>query len=162
MGREGCPATMRTSDFDFELPPALIAQIPANQRDESRLLVLHRDSGRIEHSQFKSILDWLRPGDVLVLNDSRVIPARLRAVNAQTGGRFEILLLEENGTNDWWVMMRPGRRARKGTQMKLQDTTLREKGIEATVLEENVEGHRRLIFTGTADILNELSALGAV
>src|SRR6266851_7486720 len=110
---------MRTSDFDFELPPALIAQIPAKQRDESRLLVLHRDSGRIEHSQFKGFLNWLRPGDVLVLNDSRVILARLRAVNSQTAGRFEILLLEENCKNDWWVMMRPGRRARKGTQMKL-------------------------------------------
>src|SRR5208282_1318296 len=98
---------MRTADFDFELPPELIAQHPAPKRDESRLLVLHRDEGRVEHRRFTDILGFLRPGDVLVLNDSRVIPARLRGVNAKTRGKFEILLLEENAPNDWWVMLRP-------------------------------------------------------
>ena len=69
---------MRTADFDFDLPPALIAQTPAPQRDESRLLVFHRGSGQIAHRQFRDLLEYLRPGDVLALNNSRVIPARLR------------------------------------------------------------------------------------
>src|SRR5262245_51499089 len=103
---------MRTSEFDFELPRDLIAQVPAAERDASRLLVLHRSSGQLEHRQFRDLLDYLREGDVLVLNDSLVIPARLRGLNEQTGGRFEILLLEENAVNDWWVMLRPAKRAR--------------------------------------------------
>ena len=113
---------MRTADFDFELPPELIAQVPAPQRDQSRLLVLHRHSGQVEHRRFRDLLEYLRPGDLLVLNNSRVIPARLRGMNAHTGGQFEILLLEENAINDWWVMLRPGKRARVGTQIVLRDT----------------------------------------
>ncbi len=112
---------MRTEDFDYELPPELVAQRPAPQRDQSRLLVLHRASGQIEHRQFRGLLDYLRAGDVLVLNNSRVISARLRGINAQTGRSFEVLLLEENATNDWWAMLRPGRRARVGTRIKLRD-----------------------------------------
>src|SRR5436309_9108765 len=108
---------MRTSDFDYDLPPDLIAQHPAPRRDASRLLVLHRDSGQIEHRQFRSLLEYLRPGDVLVLNDSRVIPARLRGANAKTGGQFEMLLLKETAPNDWWVMLHPGKRGRAGTQI---------------------------------------------
>src|SRR5690242_4790176 len=98
---------MRTADFNFDLPGELIAQTPAPRRDASRLLVLHRNSGRLEHRTFRDILEFLRAGDVLVFNNSRVIPARLRAANPTTGGQFEIFLLEENGTNDWWTMMRP-------------------------------------------------------
>lgn len=113
---------MRTADFNFELPPESIAQTPAPQRDQSRLLVLRRDSGQLEHRPFRTLLEYFRPGDVLVLNDSRVIPARLRGVNARSGGQFEVLLLEENATNDWWVMLRPGKRARVGTQIILRDT----------------------------------------
>src|ERR1035437_42375 len=108
---------MRTADFDYELPPELIAQAPAPQRDQSRLLVLHRDSGQVEHRRFRDLLAHLHPGDLLVLNDSRVIPARLRGVNAQTDGQFEILLLEENGANDWWAMLRAGKRARAATRI---------------------------------------------
>src|SRR5258708_5104467 len=96
---------VRTSDFDFSLPEELIAQKPAAKRDESRLLVLQRTSGKIEHRRFGDLPDYLRAGDVLVLNDSRVIPARLRGTNASTGGQFEVLLLEENAPNDWWVML---------------------------------------------------------
>ena len=102
---------MQTADFDFALPPELIAQAPAAHRDESRLLVLSRSSGTIAHQKFRDLLGFLRAGDVLVLNNSRVIPARLRGVNAQSGGKFEMLLLEENSTNDWWAMLRPGKRA---------------------------------------------------
>lgn len=112
---------MQTADFDYVLPPELIAQHPAMRRDESRLLVLDRATGGASHRKFADLLDFLRPDDVLVLNNSRVLPARLRGVNARTGGRFEILLLEENGPNDWWVMLRPGKRAQVGTEIMLTD-----------------------------------------
>ncbi len=153
---------MRTADFDFVLPPELIAQHPAPKRDESRLLVLHRDGNRLEHRQFPDLLEFLRAGDVLVLNDSRVIPARLRGTNAQTAGKFEILLLEENGPNDWWVMLRPGKRARIGTQIIFSDADGKPADIRATVVETNDEGHRRLQFSGTPDIRRELDRLGEV
>jgi S-adenosylmethionine:tRNA ribosyltransferase-isomerase len=159
---------MRTADFNFELPPELIAQTPAPTRDASRLLVLHRDSARVEHRQFRDILEFFRAGDVLVFNNSRVIPARLRGKNAKSGGEFEMLLLEENATNDWWAMMRPGKRARIGTQIilhrsaDLQSAYRSETQIRATVLETNDEGHRRLRFSGTKNILEELDCLGEV
>jgi S-adenosylmethionine:tRNA ribosyltransferase-isomerase len=111
---------MRTGDFDFPLPPELIAQTPANQRDASRLFVLHRGPGLFEHRNFVDLVEYLRPGDVLVLNDSRVIPARLNGVNVKTGGQFEMLLVEEAGLNDWWAMVRPGKRAREGTRITLR------------------------------------------
>jgi S-adenosylmethionine:tRNA ribosyltransferase-isomerase len=145
---------VRTAEFHFDLPPELIAQFPAAQRDESRLLVLHRASGQLEHKKFRDVLDYFRAGDVLVLNNSRVIPARLRGTNAKTGGAFEILLLEENTTNDWWAMMKPGKRARIGTDIRLTET------ISATVTGTNDEGHRRLKFSGTPDILSDLDTLG--
>jgi len=151
---------MRTADFDFALPPELIAQRPALRRDESRLLVLNRDGGRIEHRQFRDLPDFLRAGDVLVLNNSRVIPARLRGANASTGGQFEILLLEESAVNDWWAMLRPGRRARAGAQIAIHDRDGNPAGICAAVVETNDEGNRRLKFTGTPDVRGQLERLG--
>jgi S-adenosylmethionine:tRNA ribosyltransferase-isomerase len=153
---------MQTADFDFLLPPELIAQSPAPQRDESRLLVLHRADRRIEHRQFRDLLEFLRAGDVLVLNNSRVVPARLRGVNAKSGGKFEMLLLEENAPNDWWAMLRPGKNARIGTQIILNDTNRQPTKIVATVAEVNDEGHRRLKFSGTTNIINELDSLGEI
>jgi S-adenosylmethionine:tRNA ribosyltransferase-isomerase len=153
---------MRTADFDFELPPELIAQHPAPKRDESRLLVLHRNENRVEHRRFPALLEFVRPGDVLVLNNSRVIPARLRGVNSKTGGKFEILLLEENAPNDWWVMLRPGKRARVGTQIIFCEADGKISAVRATVAETNDEGHRRLQFSGTPDIRRELDRLGEV
>lgn len=152
---------MRTADFNFDLPPGLIAQHPAPQRDESRLLVLPRADGNIEHRHFRDLPGVFRAGDVLVLNNSRVIPARLRGANARTGGKFEILLLEEKAANDWWVMLRPGKSARVGTQIVLQDNR-QMTPICATVVEVNDEGHRRLQFSGTPDIRRELERLGEV
>ncbi len=151
---------MRTADFDFVLPPELIAQRPAPRRDESRLLILSRDGGRIEHRRFRELLEFLRAGDVLVLNDSRVIPARLRGANARTGGRFEILLLEENAVNDWWAMVRPAKRAQAGVQIALQDQSGNPAGIGVEVTEKNDEGRRRLKFSGTPDIRARLERLG--
>ena len=84
---------MKTSDFDYHLPPELIAQTPITNRDQSRLLVLNRQNGLVEHRKFKDIIDYLHAGDVLVFNNSRVIPARLKGKRADTGGSVEILLL---------------------------------------------------------------------
>ena len=151
---------MRTADFDFALPPELIAQNPASRRDESRLLVLHRGDGHVEHRKFPDFLEFLQADDVLVLNNSRVIPARLRGANARTGGKFELLLLEENSTNDWWAMIRPGKKARIGTQIILHDANGQPAKITATVLAANSECHRRLKFSGTDDLRNKLDSLG--
>jgi len=153
---------MQTAEFDFALPEELIAQTPTPQRDSSRLLVLHRDSGQIEHRNVRDLLKYLEPGDVLVLNDSRVIHARLHGQNLHTGRKFEILLLEENGINDWWTMMRPGKHAQSGTQISLCDQEGKPDEVIASVLEKNAEGHRRLRFSGTANVLATLERLGEV
>lgn len=151
---------MRTADFHFHLPPELIAQQPAPRRDQSRLLVLHRTEHRIEHRQFQDFPELLRAGDVLVLNNSRVIPARLHGKNAKTGGTFEILLLEENAMNDWWTMMRPGKRAKIGTKIQLLDKSGAAANYNAEVAELNADGHRRLKFFGAQNIFDGLDALG--
>jgi len=153
---------MRTADYHFDLPPELIAQKPSVRRDDSRLLVLDRSKKHIQHRKFPDLLEYLKPGDVLVLNDSRVIPARLRATNLKTGGHFKILLLEENATNDWWAMMKPGKRARIGTQIQLVTRNSEPGTIVATVVEINDEGHRRLQFAKTQDLAGELDALGEI
>lgn len=153
---------MRTADFDFELPGELIAQTPAAQRDQSRLMVLNRTTGTVEHGRFPDILSFLRAGDVLVLNNSRVVPARLRGVNSATGGRFEILLLEENAVNDWWAMLRPGKRARLGTVIALLDLKGQSTPVRATVVEVNAEGHRRLRFEGVSNLLQQIEHLGEI
>jgi len=153
---------MRTADFDFLLPLELIAQHPAARRDDSRLLVLQRPQGTLTHHRFPDLISYLRSGDVLVLNNSRVIPARLRGVNMKSRGQFEILLLEENATNDWWAMMKPGKRARIGTQIQLGKQNAERGTIIATVAETNPEGHRRLQFSGCENILTQLDALGEI
>jgi len=155
---------VQTADFDFDLPSELIAQHPSPARGESKLLVLHRRQNRLEHKSFSDLPDFLNPGDVLVLNDSRVIPARLRGRNALTGGRFEILLLEENGPNDWWAMVRPGRNARIGTAILIGQpgTTSVEPAVSAVVTEKNPEGHCRLRFGGSANIRTLLNDIGEI
>lgn len=153
---------MQTADFDYQLPEELIAQQPADRRDQSRLLVLHRATGRIEHRHFHELPEFLRPGDLVVLNDSKVIPARLRGFNARTGGEFEVLLLEENSRNDWWVMLRPGRRARPGTLITFYNHQHQPVPLTAEVVDVNPEGHRRLRFGGEVDVLGQLADLGEI
>lgn len=151
---------MRTADFDYDLPSELIAQHPAERRDASRLLVVHRASGGLGHRRFPDLPGELRAGDVLVLNNSRVIPARLRAERERGGGQFEVLLLEENAANDWWAMLRPGKRASPGARLRL----LRHDGspapLTAEVLDINADGHRRLRFTGADNLLAVIEELG--
>jgi S-adenosylmethionine:tRNA ribosyltransferase-isomerase len=153
---------VRTAEFNFDLPPELIAQHPTPRRDESRLLVLHRTDGSLDHRQFGDLPGFFRAGDVLVLNNSRVIPARLGGTNARTGGHFEMLLLEENTRNDWWAMLRPAKRAPLGTQIVCQTRDGTATSIRATVVETNAAGHRRLNFSGSNDIRGELDRLGEV
>jgi S-adenosylmethionine:tRNA ribosyltransferase-isomerase len=153
---------VQTRDFDYHLPPELVAQHPAPKRDSSRLLVLNRASGALVHSRFSDFLGLLRDGDVLVLNDSRVFNARLRGTNARSGGEFELLLLTQNGINDWWAMVRPGKRARIGTEINLHTPLGEKTTITARVLDANEEGHRRLQFSGVEDILSDLDHLGEV
>src|SRR2546426_12135609 len=105
--------TYNISDFDYDLPQELIAQTPIEPRDASRLLVVHRDSGRFEHRHFRDIGAYLRPGDLLIANQSRVLPARLLGQRAETGGAVEVLLLAERpdlGPDHWETLVRPGRR----------------------------------------------------
>jgi S-adenosylmethionine:tRNA ribosyltransferase-isomerase len=151
---------VRTAEFDFELPPELIAQVPAARRDQSRLLILDRASGKIEHQQFPDLLQHLRSGDVLVLNNSRVFPARLRGQNVRTGGKFEILLLEENAVNDWWAMLRPGRRARVDTEIAVLDHAGKPSAVKAVVVENANAGRGRLRFVGVPNIFDQLDVLG--
>jgi len=151
---------MRTADFEFLLPANLIAQAPATERDGSRLFIVRRENGGFDHRRFREFPEFLRTDDLLVLNDSRVLPARLRGTNPKTGGKFEILLLEENSLNDWWVMLRPGRRARIGNEIILGRPDGDHTEVVATVTGTNTEGHRRLSFGGTANIARILDELG--
>ena len=155
---------MRTADFHFDLPPELVAQHPSPERGESRLLVFHRKQNCLEHKQFPDLLNYLKPGDVLVLNDSRVIPARLHGINAKTGGKFEMLLLEENAPNDWWMMVRPGKNARIGAEILLQQhrAIAPKAPLSAIVLEKNSEGHCRMQFKGIDDVKDLLEEIGEV
>ena len=154
--------TVRASDFDFQLPTQLIAQSPCKERDESRLLVLRRGHGATSHHSFRDLPQFLRAGDLLVLNDSKVIPARLRGKNHRSGGEFEMLLLEENSRNDWWAMVRPGKRARAQTRIDLKTRDGESSAVHATVIDVNSEGHRRLVFDGCENIFDELAHLGEV
>ena len=112
---------MRTEDFSYVLPEALIAQEPTDPRDSSRLLVLHRDSGELEHRGFRDIVDYLRPGDVIVRNDSRVVAARLLGRRA-SGGKVEALLLRQNGdAATWEALVKPASRVRVGSAVEFTD-----------------------------------------
>lgn len=152
----------RTQDFDFELPPDLIAQAPLPRRDQSRLLVFDRSTRTTRHEEFRAIVNYIRPGDLLVLNNSRVIPARLHGIKTPHGGQIELLLVEENSANDWWVLLKPGKRVRPGTHVSLLNRLRGPTSISAEVLEKNEEGHCRIRFSGTPNILDELDRLGEV
>ena len=107
---------MRVEDFDYELPLELIAQEPLSDRSSSRLLTLDKVTGEREHKTFTDILDMLNKGDCLVLNNTRVIPARLIGTKKETGGAIEMLLLKRKNTTDWEVALKPGKRAKVGAE----------------------------------------------
>ncbi len=116
---------MKTSDFDYVLPEELIAQTPIEPRDHSRLMVVHRDTGRLEHKHFYDVIDYLRPGDALVINETKVIPARLLGVKEDTGVPVEVLLLRRENATDWEALVRPGRRLKPGAVCSFGDGLLR-------------------------------------
>jgi len=111
---------MKTSDFSYSLPPELIAQTPFEPRDQSRLMVLSRSDGSVKHQRFSDIVNYLRAGDVLVFNDTRVIPARLGGRKVESGGRVEILLLRRLNTAVWEALVRPGKRVGIGTKIEIE------------------------------------------
>ena len=139
---------MKLEEFNYFLPEGLIAQRPLDNREDSRLLVLHKKSGRIEHRAFTDIKDYLQAGDMLVLNDTRVIPARLLGKREDTGGRVEVLLLSPLKEEEWEVLVKPGRRARPGTRLVFGDGELK-----AEVMGETSFGGRviRLEYRGTLE-----------
>lgn len=112
--------TLRKSDFYYDLPEELIAQTPAEPRDSSRLLVYHRDTHAIEHKIFRDVIDYLRAGDVLVVNRTRVLPARIYA-HTEHGGAVEVLLLKRRALDEWEVLVRPGRKCRPGTHLVVNE-----------------------------------------
>lgn len=148
---------MKTSDFYYDLPQELIAQEPLKDRSSSRLLVLHRDSGEIEHKIFRDVKDYLKKGDCLVINDTKVMPARLIGARKNTGARVEILLLVRKDMDTWEVLTYPGKKAKPGDVIVFGDGRL-----EAEILEV-IEGGNRIVkfrYDGVFEtILDELGEM---
>ena len=132
---------MKVSDFNYNLPEELIAQTPIQKRDESRLMVLDKTNKTIEHKVFKDILDYLKPGDCLVRNNTKVIPARLYGIKEDTGVNVEFLLLNRIEGDIWEVMVHPGRRLKKGVKVTFGDGLLK-----AEILEQMENGNRKVKF----------------
>lgn len=142
---------MKTSDFDYELPEELIAQTPIEPRDHSRLLVYHRKDRSIEHRHFYNIIDYLQPKDALVLNETRVIPARLLGVKDGTDVPVEVLLLRRMDATDWEALVRPGRRLKPGVRCSFGDGMLR-----CEVLDTVLETGGRIIRFSYEGVFEEL------
>lgn len=148
---------MKVSDFDFYLPEELIAQHPLEKRDESRLMVLDKKTGEIEHKRFYDIIDYLNKGDTLVLNNTRVMPARLIGEKENTGGKIEFLLLKRVEGDKWECLAKPGKSAREGRRFTFGNGILKAEVIE--VLENGnriVEFHYEGIFEQVLDSLGEM------
>ena len=145
---------LKTHDFYYDLPEELIAQTPLEQRDSSRLMVLNRETGEIAHKHFYDIIDYLNPGDCLVLNDSRVLPARLMG-HRPTGGVVEVLLLRDLGNKQWECLCKPGRKMREGDTVTFGDGEL-----TATVRQVQEDGNRVVEFHYEGIFLEVLERLG--
>lgn len=148
---------MKTSDFYYDLPKELIAQSPVEPRDSSRLLVLDKNSGNIEHRHFYDIIDYLHEGDCLIANDSRVLPARIYGIKQPTGARVEFLLLHQVKNNRWETLCKPGKKATPGTVFDFGDGILK-----ATVVEVKDDGNRIVDFEYPQDenIYSALDKIG--
>lgn len=135
----------RTADYDFPLPPALIAQRPTERRDESRLLVIHRSNGRIEHRRFRDLVEYVEPGDALVLNATRVLRARLLGTRDKSGARAEVFLLRPVGGDRWEAMVQPGGKLKPGRRVHIAE------GFEVEVLEVT-ERRTRIVRLETGEL----------
>ena len=146
---------MKTSDFYYELPKELIAQTPVEPRDSSRLLVLDRKSGEISHRRFSDIIEYLQEGDLIVANDSRVLPARIYGVKNGTGARVEFLLLRQITGNRWETLCKPGKKAREGAKFSFGDGIL-----TAEVTEVKDDGNRIVDFNCDENFFAALDKIG--
>lgn len=146
---------LKKSDFYFELPQELIAQDPLEDRSASRLLVLNKETGAVEHHSFREITNYLRPGDCLVLNNTKVIPARLMGVKEDTGAVIEVLLLKRRENDVWETLVKPGKKARPGTRLVFGDGSLR-----AEVTDVVEEGNRLIRFSYEGIFEEALDRLG--
>lgn len=147
---------MKLSDFMYDLPEERIAQTPVEPRDHSRLMVIHRDTDQIEHKHFYDVIDYLNPGDVLVINDTRVIPARLYG-ERPTGGACEVLLLRQLAPKKWETLVKPGKKLKPGAEIVFGDGRLRGRVLETTdvggrIVEFECEG----TFEAALDALGEM------
>ncbi|WP_148887497.1 tRNA preQ1(34) S-adenosylmethionine ribosyltransferase-isomerase QueA [Streptococcus sp. Marseille-P6264] len=146
---------MNTADFDFHLPEELIAQTPLEKRDSSRLLIVDRETGQFSDQHFDNIIDQLEPGDALVMNNTRVLPARLYGTKPETGGHIELLLLKNTQGDFWEVLAKPAKRLRVGARVSFGDGRL-----TATVTEELEHGGRIVCFDYQGIFLEVLESLG--
>ena len=147
--------SMKTSDFYFDLPQELIAQDPLEDRSSSRLLALNKNTGTIKHHHFREVMQYLNPGDCLVLNDTKVIPARLIGVKVDTGAHVELLLLKRRENDIWESLVKPGKKAKPGTKLSFGDGLL-----TAEVLETVEEGNRLIQFSYEGIFEEVLDKLG--
>ena len=152
---ENAPSELKKKDFYFELPQELIAQDPLEDRSSSRLLVLDKHTGAISHCVFRDVESFLRPGDCLVLNNTKVIPARLLGEREETGAHVEVLLLKRNAGDVWETLVKPGKKCRPGTRLTFGDGLLK-----ARVLEMVEEGNRLIQFEYDGVFEEVLDALG--
>ena len=134
---------MKTSDFDYQLPQELIAQVPLEPRDQSRLMVLERTNGSIEHRRFDALVEFLKAGDVLVCNNSRVIPARLKGKKAESGGKVELLLLRQTDNAVWETLLKPAKRVAVGAKLEIGDTN---DSVSAEIIGEEEGGIKVIRF----------------
>ncbi len=146
---------MKTSNFNYNLPENLIAQTPLEKRDHSKLMVLHKDNGKIEHKHFYDILDFINPGDCLILNDSRVLPARIYGIKDGTGAKVEFLLLNQKDKDTWEVLAGPGKKAKPGTSFTFGGGLLK-----ANVLEVTDSGNRIVKFICEENFYSVLDKIG--
>lgn len=151
---------MLISDFDYELPQELIAQYPQQKRDEARLLTIDRATGQISHRKFFDILDYLNPGDCLVMNDSKVIPARLHGIKKGTGAKVEVLLIKRKENDVWESMVKPGKKLKPGTTIVFSDEP--DRIFEADVLDYSEDGTRLLKFRCDGEFHDRLEELGNI
>ncbi|MBQ1959564.1 MAG: tRNA preQ1(34) S-adenosylmethionine ribosyltransferase-isomerase QueA [Firmicutes bacterium] len=147
---------MHINDFDYELPKELIAQTPAEKRDSSRLLVVHRETGEVEHKHFYDIIDYLKPTDCLVLNNSKVLPARLFGVKEGTGAKVEFLLIKRIEGDTWETMVKPGKRLKVGDSVSFSDDKL----FRAVIKDYGEDGTRIVEFQYEGIFLERLEELG--
>ena len=146
---------MNLAQFDYSLPEDLVAQHPVEPRDAARLMVVRRRAGAIEHRTFRDIVDYLAPADTLVLNRTRVMPARLRGVRPSTGGAVEVVLVREVAPGRWEALLKPGARLAKGTRLELEDGAL-----AATVEDDPGTEIRHVVFEKNVDVTRVIEQVG--